>query len=211
MARPFTIYMARRETYQKQIRLQNDDLANSSGPPLLRCNKLCTWISSSLNLPTEGFFSPTNEIVIINLRSPADRTTITSNNDLTQKLSSLNFKLLPPHREADDTMVFVDNLPSSLFLFWEDERPSTLGEACQDFTDQLKRLIPQPKDIHLMQHRSNTTIHPPRNMRLTFHSPQDAKTFLSQDTTINHAVIRKENKHPHVHTTTASMTHPAPK
>ena len=52
-----------------------------------------------------------------------------------------------------------------------------------------------------MQHRSNTTIHPPRNMRLTFHSPQDAKTFLSQDTTINHAVIRKENKHPHVHIT----------
>ena len=199
MARPFLNIMARRENYAKQLRLQNDDPGNTIGPPLRRCNELCKWLAQSLSIPTEGFFSPNNDFVIINLRTKEDRTTITSCDNLTQKLSSLKLKLLPTHREADDTMVFVDHLPSSLFLFWENEKPNTLGEACQEFTSELYRTHPELSYIHLMQHKTNTVIHPPRNMRLTFKSSQAAKTFLSQDTTIFHSVLRKENKHPHNH------------
>ena len=121
MTRAPTNHMAHRESLLKQIRLLNDDLANTDGPPLLRANKLCYFVCLTLDISCSNFFTPRNDpnVIIINLNSREDKDSLISKAEFLEKATFHKFKILPPPREADESITFVDNLPDSFFLFWE--------------------------------------------------------------------------------------------
>ena len=67
--------------------------------------------------------------------------------------------------------MFVDNLPDSLFLFWETEHPHTLAEACDDFRTNLMQSDPNIENIHLIQHKNGDNLYTPKAMKVSFLSP----------------------------------------
>ena len=120
MARPPPrIFMARRETYLRQIRLADDDPSNTSGHIMLRCNILANWISAKIEVTCSNFFSPKHDptMVIFSLYSRPEKDKIINHPQFTTKLTEFKLKLLPPPREADETIIFVRNLLDSLYLF----------------------------------------------------------------------------------------------
>ena len=170
---------------------------------MLRCNILANWISAKIEVTCSNFFSPKHDptMVIFSLYSRPEKDKIINHPQFTTKLTEFKLKLLPPPREADETIIFVRNLPDSLFLFWDTEFPHNLAEACNDFTTKLKQIDPNITNIHLIQHRTSTTLDAPKAMRVFFSTPDQAKAFLNQDTPINHTIIRKNTKTMNVHIT----------
>ena len=162
---------------------------------------LANWISRHINVRCANFFSPKHDpnIVIFTLNTRPDKDKIAQHPQFPAKLDEYNLKLLPPPREADETTVFVRNLPDSLFLFWETDYPHTLGEACLEFNTNLREIHTDIDEIHLIQHRTPTSISPPKSMRVSFTTPEQAKAFLDCDTKINHTIIRKQSKTLNVH------------
>ena len=154
--------MSRRETFLRQIRLGTLDPGLNNGKILLRCNMLANWISRHINVRCANFFSPKHDpnIVIFTLNTRPDKDKIAQHPQFPAKLDEYNLKLLPPPREADETTVFVRNLPDSLFLFWETDYPHTLGEACLEFNTSLRDIHTDIDEIHLIQHRTPTSISP---------------------------------------------------
>ena len=60
---------------------------------------------------------------------------------------------------------------------------------------------PEITNIHLIQHRTSTTLDAPKAMRVFFPTAELANTFLNQDTPINHTILRKSSKTINVHIT----------
>ena len=195
--------MARREIYLKQIRLQGNDPSNANGQPLLRANKLAMWISTKVEVSCANFFTPIHDknIIIFNFHSKEKKQKVLDHLQFTQQITQHNFTLLPPSPEANESIIFVSNLPDSLFLFFETEAPRSLGEACTIFKRTLELQYPNISETHLIQHKTETTLKPPQCMQVSFNSSAAAQSFLKEDTRIQHALIRKENKSIHIHVT----------
>ena len=201
--------MARREVYLRQIRLQDNDPSNSNGHPLFRANILAMWISVTVKVSSANFFSPTHDksIVIFNFHSQDKKQKVLDHAEFARQLTQHKFTLLSPPPEANESTIFVSNLPDSLFLFWETEAPHTLDEACLTFKRNLQQQYPNIIETHLIQHRTGTTLKPPQCMLVTFNSPATAQSFLNVDTQLQHTLIRKQNKSIHIHITAQILHH----
>ena len=195
--------MAKRELFKKQFKLKDADPSLNSGPILQRCSIIATWFSGSLEINCQNFFSPKHapELVIFTFFSSSDKDKVISHPEFQSNLSRENLKILPPPREADDSTIFVDNLPDSLFLFWDTEPPLTLADACEDFRTNLMISDPNIENIHLIQHKNGDTLSAPRAMQVSFLTPDLAQAFMNTDTRLDHCIIRKQNKSLNVHIT----------
>ena len=98
---------------------------------------------------------------------------------------------------TDERSVFVNRLPSCLFIYFE---PDTLESAIEHFTNQMYMNISNLFDHHLIRPPDKQGNRGrPTAMRLTFNTFEDAKAFKEENTKILNAVLVKETKRFHVY------------